>query len=326
MKNNEHIVLGFLGRRLILPCMILAMIALAGTTVSAQEAEDPPTADTPSDTESGIEKMVVDDDVIPQPSKRWMLREGARLVEVEGWLRKNPQTSLWQYHISETNPDAPGYVLTVLPCMLLDEMVTVVTSMRGAEVEFVATGEVYVYLDQNYFLPTHPPRVIRVQELYGSTTTEAESTSDAQSTAQSDGDKEEESAESLMRELDTAVQGQTVPIIPGSSLTASDTYEEDVESKKLLAEGTVLLSRRGVLSRSVEGAWTFVLDADSTGLADPPLRIMPCLLLEKLESYINRSGRNAPVLLSGHVYVYDRHNYILPRTFRIPKEYTQITP
>ena len=129
-----------------------------------------------------------------------------------------------------------------------------------------------------------------------------------------------------MRALDTAVQGQTVPVLPGRSAGSDNTYQADVEDKKLLAEGTILISRRGVLSRSSDGAWTFIHDADSTGLADPPLRIMPCLLLEQMEHYINQYGRNAPVLLSGHVYVYNRHNYILPRTYRIPREYTNLSP
>jgi len=324
MKNSEHIFPGSLGHMTILLGMVIVVIALTGIPADAQEAENPPAADTPSEISSTIEEMVVDDDVIPQPNKRWLLREGARLVEVEGWLRLDPQTNHWQYHISETDPDAPGYVLFVLPCMLLNEMVTVVKSMMGAEVEFVATGEVYVYENQNYFLPTHPPRVIRVQELYTNATSETQTTT--KSDEQPPERSEEESAESLMRELDTAVQGKTVPILRGSSATSRSEYQEDVESKKLLAEGTVLLSRRGVLSRSVEGAWTFVLDADSTGLVDPPLHIMPCLLLENLKNYINRRGRNAPVLLSGHVYVYDRNNYIMPRTFRIPREYTQLAP
>ena len=53
--------------------------------------------------------------------------------------------------------------------------------------------------------------------------------------------------------------------------------------EKLMQEGTAIASRRGKLLRDPAGGWMFIFDADTTGLADPPVRMLPCLLLEQLE-------------------------------------------
>ena len=106
---------------------------------------------------------------------------------------------------------------------------------------------------------------------------------------------------------------------------------------KLVQEGTLISSRRGKLTRDASasggggggasgGGWQFVFDADSTGLADPPMRLLPCLLLEHLEDFARHNGSTAPILLSGQVYVYGGRNFLLPTAYRIPRERSRITP
>ena len=95
---------------------------------------------------------------------------------------------------------------------------------------------------------------------------------------------------------------------------------------EVIREATILIQRRGSISRTPGGAWSFVLDADAEGLEDPPLTLLPCLLLHKIEEHTRRSGGNAPALISGRVYVYQGRNYLLPTTFRIPRERTKLNP
>ena len=74
------------------------------------------------------------------------------------------------------------------------------------------------------------------------------------------------------------------------------------------------------------GAWLFLFDADASGLADPPMILLPCLLLERMERYAQRAESHAPMLLSGRVFRYHQVNYLLPTTFQIPRERTPLRP
>ena len=80
------------------------------------------------------------------------------------------------------------------------------------------------------------------------------------------------------------------------------------------------------MHRGAHGTWWFTFDADSSGLSDPPMVILPCLLLERMERYAARTGARTAMLLSGRVYVYEDRNYILPTMFQIPRERTTINP
>ena len=84
--------------------------------------------------------------------------------------------------------------------------------------------------------------------------------------------------------------------------------------------------RRGRLVRGERGAWLFVFDADATGLADPPMFVQPCLLLERMERHAKARGGAAPIILSGSVSVFEGRNHLRPTVFQIPRERTQLTP
>jgi hypothetical protein len=93
-----------------------------------------------------------------------------------------------------------------------------------------------------------------------------------------------------------------------------------------VTEGTSIVRRRGRIRRDKHGAFLFVFDADAEGKADPPMVILPCLLLERMQQYTEQTGRNAPMLISGEVYAYYGENYLLPTVFRVPNERTPLTP
>lgn len=132
--------------------------------------------------------------------------------------------------------------------------------------------------------------------------------------------------------------GFTVDAAALSSPTASAHGTE-----KALREGTAVQSRRGKITRDSAGAWLFIFDADATGISestegagettsggggggDPPMRLLPCLLLEKIEEYARRNPITAPVLITGEVYLYQGRNYLLPTVFRVPQDRTKISP
>ena len=110
---------------------------------------------------------------------------------------------------------------------------------------------------------------------------------------------------------------------PRTGRTETDGEPDD---EAALPEGTQLLWRRGWLSRSPDGAWTFVFAADAAGQADPPLNVLPCLLLERMERYATTAGAGAPMVLSGVIYRYKKRGYLLPTAFEVPRLRTQIAP
>ena len=93
-----------------------------------------------------------------------------------------------------------------------------------------------------------------------------------------------------------------------------------------MTEGTILLSRRGKIRRAGAGAFIFVFDADAEGLADPPMPLLPCLLLERLELHAHLTGERAAILLSGRVHTFRGQNYLRPTLYRVPRERTILTP
>src|SRR4029450_2616534 len=93
-----------------------------------------------------------------------------------------------------------------------------------------------------------------------------------------------------------------------------------------LHENAAVVNRRGKITRDRSGGWLMVFDADATGLADPPMKLLPCELLEKIEDYARRSGNNSPIILTGQVYLYEGQSHLLPTVYRIPRESSRLTP
>ncbi len=243
-----------------------------------------------------------------------LLREGSQLVGVTGLMQRDASTGSWHLLLNPLTERAPRYELIVLPCTLLGEIERISDSVPGPGVVFEVTGQVYVYRGRNYFLPTHAPRVTGYQQSPPQTQDAAEAETERAS------DADDDSVEAILRQLERAVG-------PVARSTATDVAPAPaMGSTKLLREGAVLLDRRGRLRRDEGGAWMFVFDADAGGLADPPMILLPCLLLERMEQYARIVGSAPPLLVSGHAHVYGGRNYLLPTVYRIPRERTPLEP
>lgn len=84
---------------------------------------------------------------------------------------------------------------------------------------------------------------------------------------------------------------------------------------RLLREGTFIASRRGRMTRSSDGQWTMVFDADRSGKAEPPMTLMPCLNLQAMEKLAERGGESLSFTVSGQVFVYKGRNHLLPTLY-----------
>lgn len=98
------------------------------------------------------------------------------------------------------------------------------------------------------------------------------------------------------------------------------------QARHNLPPGTMLLWRRGWMVHEPQGAWTFVFEADATGRSDPPVVLMPCLLLEAMEKHAGAGGPQRPLLLCGLIHRYHGRTYLMPTMFQVPRHTTPLRP
>lgn len=259
-----------------------------------------------------------------------LLREGSHLNQAKSRMQRDPTTGGFKLIIDSKDPSAPNYELMVLPCTRLTEMSRIIEAASGQDVAFQVSGEVFVFHGRNYILPAHAP-VLTEQE---SATSASQPTGPVTMPA---ADTAQDIARNLAKAAGPLRHSSAPPSRGGGSIDAKAAASDESgarpaggtgagRSEKLLREDTNITNRRGKLMRDGSGGWLFVFDADATGLADPPVRLLPCLLLEKIEEYARRLGNNSPALLSGPIYVHGGQNYLLPMVFRIPQDRKNLTP
>lgn len=93
----------------------------------------------------------------------------------------------------------------------------------------------------------------------------------------------------------------------------------DLPAGKLMREGSFIITRRGRLMRAGNGAaqWLFAFEADKDQLADPPMYLMPCRMLEDMENLASKHDRSILFVVSGQVFTYRKANYLLPTMMKI---------
>jgi hypothetical protein len=291
-----------------------------------------------------------------------LLREGSMLVEAHAILRREGEPAWWVLHVEPRDasvasvgggadvvaatPARPiaASELIALPCTRLSEMERIIDSASAHEardVRFKVSGRVFVFRDRNYFLPTHavvvsaesataPAQSISIAETPAASSPAAPPDATAPSSPADD-----DSVEAIAR----ALEKQTGPIARSSATTRATDSDRSPATRNgasvdaaastrsaTMQENTAVVNRRGKITRDRSGGWLMVFDADASGLADPPLKLMPCTLLENIEDYARRVGNNSPIIVTGQVYLYNGQNHLLPTVYRIPRETSRLTP
>lgn len=275
----------------------------SAAVLAAVPATGPARGDDPPET---VHPMVVQTEAF---SGADLAREGSYLLQVTGSLRKLDGGE-WVFRTDDAGARQLRTELPVLPCTLLANLEQLVSSMPDEELVFELSGRVFVYHDRNYLLPTHAPR------LAGYVPAPPARQPD-QPAPPPDG-----SAQEILDQLDRAVGPVPRPTTGRTDRTGSG----DSADGKLVAPGTVLLWRRGWMVREPEGAWSFVFEADADGESDPPMVLLPCLLLEEMEKHVQQHGSRPNMVVSGRVFRYHARNYLLPTAFQIARQRTPIRP
>ena len=272
-----------------------------------------------------------------------LLREGNYIIDARCTIHKDAVRGWWTLRLHEAGANKSPREMLLLPCTQLSEMQRLVESSPNRVVEFQVTGRVFVFRGRNFVLPSHAP-VLTPQEPptqehppapVETAQSMPESASPATAPMDADGG---DSAEDIIRELEQeagALPRNPADMIPAEAEEAASSSLPSIDAEprapltgrsNQATEDSSIVNRRGKIMRDSAGGWTFVFDADASGLADPPMRLLPCLLLERIEEYARRHGNNSPALMSGQVYLYNGQIFLLPTVFRVPQERRNITP
>ncbi len=87
---------------------------------------------------------------------------------------------------------------------------------------------------------------------------------------------------------------------------------------KLRREGEFIINRRGHLTRSPSGGQIlFVFEADSDSAPEPPMPLLPCQILENMESLSSQKNDQTVFIVSGQVMLYRGVNFLLPTMMKL---------
>lgn len=111
------------------------------------------------------------------------------------------------------------------------------------------------------------------------------------------------------------------PVGPGASANVDPAVvgvAPGDKQPKLRREGEFVIARRGRIIRSPDAQFfMFVFEADAPDSQEPPMMILPCSLLESIESIIQQRGDEVVFILSGQITLYRGANYILPTMMKV---------
>ncbi|MBG80732.1 MAG: hypothetical protein CMJ39_08510 [Phycisphaerae bacterium] len=258
----------------------------------------------------------------PNPVRRSpLLSEGTLITNAEGIMVQDGKLPLRLFRL--TGEDAGGQdqrQFVLLPCALLQEMEAKADSIAPAKAMFSVSGEVLTYGNKNWLLPQHVEWMTDHADRDETDTlpsspsdelTEEDASSDAVPVDDFDRDQGDSIAD-IVADLQSSVG----PL--RRSVDAGD--QETAEPVAGPAEGKRLVSRRGRLARGRTGAWTFVLDADITGLNDPSMILLPSKRLTQLETYGGYGWLGQPMLISGEVFTYRGRHFLRPTAWKMVRE------
>ena len=217
---------------------------------------------------------------------------------------------------ADDEAEAADPPMVLVPCRTLQSMEELVHK-RGDRFVFTLSGQILQYRGVNFLVPSmqRPPKAATSQP------------------AESDKD-EADPADAILDKLQSRVRGDMLiePRDGAGGSAGRGTARKggagpgrqamgvapDTAAAKLKREGEYIRMRRGRIVQSPQGDQIlFVFDSDGPEMSDPPMVMVPCLTLERMEEHIRRLGDRTVFLMSGRVYEYRGTNYLLPTMMKL---------
>ncbi|MFG0260420.1 MAG: hypothetical protein ACF8LK_08730 [Phycisphaerales bacterium JB041] len=256
------------------------------------------------------ERLPLADGSAAQADPTTLRPEGTFLVGWTGEVVRMRTGGLAFLPVAKTGAARPEPAMALLPCSTYSRLETLLgDSTRGLWLSL--TGEVLVYQDRNWLLPTAfasadtPPTDQPIPS-------QPDQPEDTKSDPPPSGDR----VEDLIRQLEAQRQERR-GIDTTFAAPADETPAEGGPSPRL--EGRMLLNQRGRMVRSISGDWVIAVDNDggasNVGTLPNRLRLLPCSLVEVMERKAEDQGESWVFEISGHLYRHGETVYLLPRMF-----------
>ncbi len=267
----------------------------------------------------------IPDNLVLDPNQtQILLKEGFMVSGRVAQLVRHPEDQRWfavfepeEQAPQTTAPDPLAVPIEVLPGKWLTAMNRVTENQIDLSIKFRIWGEITTFNRRNFILPTYVATV----SLFGQGDNE---TNPVPAPAGQD------SAPDKLPEKFRQALLRIKPVSPLELLGPSDSElrEQDTEADRQRRErltlgskpdegwleGEMVVDRVGrVLYDNVESCWLFTFDADNQSMAEPPVLLHPCQLLEVMASAEMRMSYAPRFRISGQITKYKGQNYMLLR-------------
>jgi hypothetical protein len=252
--------------------------------------------------------------------------EGTFLIHKRGSMLRLP-TGERAFIFETDDKDKTERPMVLIPNQVLQRMEQSAAERSEPSV-FYITGQVFSFKNVNYLLPSASSSLQPIAD--------AESKPPSPEAAgptvgpPRPGDDSAPLVQELIKNLEAqherprAIEPEAPPPAPTgadheSTPTLAPAIIADTGPGHLIPEGRSILRRRARMVRISSGQWAAAFDAGPKGDPDldQPMPLVPCLNLQRMESYANSKGDNVTLELSGQVLTYQGHNSLIPTSYRV---------
>lgn len=251
------------------------------------------------------------------------IAEGKFLPQRQGSLRRAP-TGEWIFVFDEVPGQARERPVVLLPNMALARLERAVGAAESDQpaVGVTVSGQVFVFDRREYLLLTTfglaPPPESAPPPAEAPAAEDAEP---PQPAAQGESDVRD-----LIRSLEVrrgsltrrTVSAEAQPASSGPGAGEESDEDQTESTAGLIPEGTLLTRQVGRLVRAETGELAFARDNDGDSPGNAPMILLPCRILQRLESMARFNQQERPIELSGRVMAYRGRNFLLPTSYLLP--------
>ncbi len=205
-------------------------------------------------------------------------------------------------------PKAWPRSIRLLPCLALQAM----EAMEKTHTGFVISGMLTQYHHQLYLLPDADVRLFRKHPLATTASAPAATTKPATATTGQNTNAQAVLNSLLSHHISRPIQ-QLVKMQPMLTAKPIPDLPQPVGyvQPPALREGSYIWNRPGrLLFNQPLHEWIFVFQADSSSLSEPPLILLPCRLLQRMETRSGRRGTEIKFRVSGKITQFNGRNYL----------------
>jgi len=235
------------------------------------------------------------------------VRTGSILFNEPGKLILQPGNRYPEFKFIRAKKGWP-HTIRLLPCLALQAMIAI----EKSHTDFVISGMLTQYHHQFYLLPDADVRLFHRHPHGTTASAPAATTTPATATTGQNTSAQAVLNNLLSHHISRPIQ-QLIRIKPMLTAKPIPDLPQPVGyvQPPALREGSYIWNRPGrLLFNQPLREWIFVFQADSSSLLEPPLILLPCRLLQRMETLSARRGTEIKFRVSGKITQFNGRNYL----------------